>query len=82
MSSNILPIIGAAATAVGAIGTGLSLFSKSPKEKKIKTPTLKPVTPMPTMDTEAVRRTQIAELQRRQSSSGRQSTILTGDTLG
>lgn len=64
----------------GAIG---SVFGGAPKQPKIKLPALAPVTPMPTPDDDAVRRSRRRALISQLAMSGRESTVLTNsDTLG
>jgi hypothetical protein len=76
-----IPLVNAAATAVGAAASGYSAIKgasmKTPKTEK--TPAVTAPAVAPTQDDAAIQRARLEAVRRRQSASGRQSTNLTDD---
>lgn len=83
MAGDAVSAISAVTTLVGGLASGYQAikgFGSKPKTPKM--PTLPKPAIMPTMDDASVKAAQMAELRRVQSGSGRESTILTDETLG
>jgi hypothetical protein len=80
---SVSDIVNIGGTILSAGATAKSLFEGPPKMPKFEMPEPAKQVDMPTMDTEAVKRSRQAAMAKRQSSSGRQSTILQDEeTLG